>query len=133
MKTTALIEKGKDGTYGIFTPDIDSTIIGEGNTVVEAKADFENSVKEIIQFYKEDGKELPIELKNIEFEYKFDISSVFNYYDWINTSKFAEKAGINSSLMRQYKTGKTYISDTQTRRIENTLHRLGKELTAVKL
>jgi len=133
MKTTALIEKGKDGTFGIFTPDINSTIIGEGNTVAEAKADFENSVREIMQFYKEDGKELPEELKNIEFEYKFDISSLFNYYDWINTSKFAMNAGINSSLMRQYKTGKVYISDTQTRRIEDTLHRLGKELTAVKL
>ena len=133
MKTTALIEKGKDGTYGIFTPDINSTIIGEGNTVAEAKVDFENSVKEIIQFYKEDGKELPAELKDIEFEYKFDISSLFNYYDWINTTKFARTAGINSSLMRQYKTGKVHISDAQTHRIESTLHRLGKELTAVKL
>jgi len=133
MKTTALIEQGKDGTFGIFTPDINSTIIGEGNTVAEAKADFENSVKEIIQFYIEDGKELPDELKDIEFEYKFDISSLFNYYDWINTSKFAKAAGINSSLMRQYKTGKTYISDVQTHRIESTLHRLGKELTSVKL
>lgn len=32
MKTTALIEKGKDGTFGIFTPDIQATIIGEGRT-----------------------------------------------------------------------------------------------------
>ena len=133
MKTIALIEKGKDGTFGIFTPEINSTIIGEGSTVAEAKTDFENSVTEIIQFYKEDGKELPDELKNIEFEYKFDISSLLNYYDWINTTKFAKKAGINSSLMRQYKIGKTYISETQTRRIESALHNLGKELTAVKL
>jgi predicted RNase H-like HicB family nuclease len=133
MKTIALIEKGKDGSFGIFTPEINSTIIGSGNTVAEAKADFENSVNEIIQFYKEDGMELPEELKNIEFEYKYDIASVLNYYDWINTSKFAKTAGINASLMRQYKTGKTYISDAQTRRIESALHRFGKELTAVKL
>ncbi|MDR1259759.1 MAG: hypothetical protein LBK65_10905 [Tannerellaceae bacterium] len=70
MTTTALIEKGKDGTFGIFTPDINSTIIGEGVTVEEAKADFENSVSEIIQFYKEDGMKLPDELKDIEFVYK---------------------------------------------------------------
>ena len=74
MVTTALIERGKDGTYGIFTPDINSTIIGEGSTVEEAKADFENSVREIIQFYKEDGLELPDELKNIQFIYKYDNS-----------------------------------------------------------
>jgi hypothetical protein len=27
MVTTALIERGNDGTFGVFTPDINSTII----------------------------------------------------------------------------------------------------------
>jgi len=133
MKTTALIEKGKDGTFGIFTPDINSTIIGEGDTVSEAKADFENSVREIIQFYKEDNKELPEELKDIQFVYKYDIASMFDYYNWINVSQFAKKAGINSSLMRQYRMGKTYISENQIGKIESTLHSLGNELAAIKL
>ena len=133
MITTALIERGKDGTFGIFTPDIDSTIIGEGNSVEEAKADFENSVCEIIQFYKEDGIELPDELKDIQFVYKYDIASMFDYYDWINVSKFAQKAGINPSLMRQYRTRQTYISENQKYKIESTLHSLGNELAAIKL
>jgi len=133
MRTTALIEKGKDGTFGIFTPDINSTIIGEGNTVAEAKTDFENSVREIIQFYKEDGKELPEELKDIQFVYKYDIASMFDYYNWINVSQFAKKAGINSSLMRQYRMGKTYISENQIGKIERTLHSLGNELAAIRL
>jgi predicted RNase H-like HicB family nuclease len=133
MVTTALIERGKDGMFGIFTPDINSTIIGEGNTVEEAKADFENSVQEIFQFYKEDGIELPNELKDIHFVYKYDIASMFNYYDWINVSKFARKAGINPSLMRQYRMGKTYISENQINKIESTLHSLGNELAVIKL
>ncbi|MDR1883823.1 MAG: pilus assembly protein HicB [Prevotella sp.] len=133
MKTTALIERGKDGTYGIFTPDIEHTIIGEGDTVEEAKEDFENSVKEMILSYTETGRDLHPELKDIEFEYKYDIASVFNCYNWINVSKFARKAGINASLMRQYRTGKTYISEGQIGKIENTLHQLGKELAAIKL
>ena len=133
MVTTALIERGKDGTFGIFTPDINSTIIGSGNTVEDAKADFENSVSEIFQFYKEDGMELPDELKNVEFVYKYDIASMFDYYSWINVSQFARKAGINPSLMRQYRMGNTYISDNQISKIENTLHSLGKELAAIKL
>jgi len=133
MVTTALIERGKDGTFGIFTPDINSTIIGEGNTVEEAKADFENSVREIFQFYEEDGIELPDELKDIQFVYKLDVASMFNYYNWINVSKFARKAGVNPSLMRQYKRGKTYISENQKGKIENTLHELGNELAAIKL
>jgi predicted RNase H-like HicB family nuclease len=133
MKATALIERGKDGTFGIFTPDINSTIIGEGNTVEEAKADFENSVREVLEAYKEHGDELPDELKDVEFVYKYDIASMFDYYNWINVSKFAQKAGINASLMRQYRMGKAYISDNQINKIENTLHQLGKELAAIKL
>ena len=86
MITTALIEKGNDGTFGIFTPDLQHTIIGEGKTVAEAKADFENSVSEMVASYTENGKVIPEELKEIEFEYKYDISSLFNYYNFINRS-----------------------------------------------
>lgn len=132
MKTTALIERGKDGKFGIFTPDINSTIIGEGATVAEAKADFENSYKEIIEAYKEQGDELPEELKDLDFEYKYDVASLFDYYSFINVTQFAHIAGINASLMRQYKTGQ-YISSNQMKKIEKTLHTVGKELSAIKL
>ena len=133
MKTTALIEKGKDGTFGIFTPDIDHVIIGDGVTVAEAKADFENSVAEMIASYTDNGEELPEELRDIEFEYKYDIASVFNYLDFINVSKFARWAGINATLMRQYKAGNTYISEKQMYKIEQALHNIGRELIAISL
>ena len=133
MKTIALIERGKDGTFGIFTPDINHTIIGEGNTVEEAKSDFENSIKEMILSYTETGRDVPDELQDIQFVYKYDIASMFNYYNWINVTRFAKQAGINPSLMRQYKTGKTYISENQVSKIESSLHRLGNELAAIKL
>ena len=133
MKTIAIIEKGKDGTFGIFTPDIESTIIGEGNSVTEAKADFENSVKEVIASYADCGKELPAELMDIEFDYKYDVASIFDYYNWINVTKFASRAGINASLMRQYKQGLTYISEEQVKKIENALHYAGNELQAAQL
>lgn len=131
MKTTALIEKGKDGTFGIFTPDIKSTIIGEGNTVAEAKADFENSVKEVLASF-EDGEDMG-ELKDIEFEYKYDVASVFDYFDFINVTKFAKWAGINAGLMRQYKSCNTYISEAQAHRIGQALRKIGRELSAISL
>lgn len=133
MKTTALIEKGKDGTFGIFTPDLKSTVIGEGNTVGEAKIDFLNSVNELILYYKESEKHLPEELIDIEFEFKFDIASLFNYYNFINVSQFAKSAGINPSLMRQYKTGHQYISENQVLKIETALHKIAKEFAEIKL
>ncbi len=131
MKTIALIEKGKDGRFGIFTPDIESTIIGEGATVADAKADFENSVKEVIAAY--DGLKLPKELEGIEFEYKYDIASIFDYYNWINVTKFAEVAGINASLLRQYKKGLAYVSEAQVKKIEKALHKAGNELRTAQL
>jgi len=133
MKTIALIEKGEDGTYGIYTPDLKSTIIGEGKTVAEAKDDFENSVKEVELYFKESGKQIPDELQNIDFEYKYDLASLFNYYDFINVSKFAKVAGINASLMRQYKSGNQYISENQVLKIETALHKLANEIAAIKL
>jgi len=133
MRTTALIEKGKDGTFGIFTPDLKSTIIGEGNTVAEAKADFENSIREVILYYQETGNDRSNELQGIEFEYKYDIASLFNYYNFINVSKFAKVAGINALLMRQYKSGNQYISENQVMKIEDALHKIANEIAAIKL
>jgi len=133
MKTIALIEKGKDGTFGILTPDLQHTIIGEGNSVAEAKTDFENSVNEMVASYTELNKEIPAELKKIQFEYKYDLASLFNQYDFINVSKFAHVAGINASLMRQYKSGSQYISENQLSRIEEAIHKIAREMAAIKL
>ena len=133
MEITALIEKGKDGTFGVFTPDLQHTIIGEGKTVAEAKADFENSIKEVIASYTETGKQIPNELQGVEFVYKYDIASLFNYYSFINVSKFAQMVGINASLMRQYKSGNQYISENQISKIEDALHKMANEIGAIKL
>jgi len=132
MKTIALIEKGNDGTFTIFTPKINSFILGIGDTVKEAKADFENSVKEVKEAYMDNNDKLPDELIDITFEYKYDIASFFNHFNWINVSKFAKKTGINGSLMRRYKTGE-YISEKQVLKIEKCLNELGREMSEIKL
>ncbi len=133
MKTVALIEKGKDGQYGIYTPDLESSIVGSGATVAEAMIDFEQSLSEIQSAFAEAGEPLPEELKDVEFEYRYDIASVFDYFDFINATRFAARAGINASLLRQYKTGGTYISEKQALKIETALHRCGEELLSLSL
>jgi len=131
MKTTALIEKGTDGTFTIFTHDLQHTTIGEGDTVEEAKADFENSVTEMIRSYG--NQDLPKELKDLDFQFKYDISSMFDYFRFVNVTQFAKTAGISPSLLRQYKAGNTYISERQITKIETALHKIGRELSTVKL
>lgn len=132
MKTIALIEKDKNG-FGIFTPDLESTIIGEGKSVEEAKADFMNSYKEVRDSYIENGEAVPEELIDLEFTFKYDVASVFNEFPFINATKLAEYLGISPGLMRHYKAGDTYISEAQAKRIETGLHEFAERLLQVAL
>jgi DNA-binding transcriptional regulator YdaS (Cro superfamily) len=133
MKPTALIERAGDGIFTIFTPDMESTIIGSGATVADAKSDFEVSVNAVLSYYNESGKQVPDELKEIEFEYKYDTASVFDELSCINISKFAEFAGIYPSTMRQYARGLTRVSEKQARKIEAALHSLGQKFQSVHI
>lgn len=133
METIALIEQGNDGSFTIYTPDLQCTITGSGQSVIAAKEDFSNSVNEMILSYTETGRVLPDELQGLTFDFKYDIASLFDYYNWINVSKFAKIAGINASLLRQYKKGLSYISEKQANKIEVALHKLGNELSSINL
>lgn len=127
------IEKQKDGTYIAYNANGDGyALIGTGATVKEAKADFLNSMQAIKEMEEEEkGAAAPI-LSN-EPEFKFDLSSLFEYYSMLNVSAFARFLGINETLMRQYKKGDTYISDAQLQKIENGIHQLGAEFSRLKL
>ena len=58
---------------------------------------------------------------------------VFNYFDFINVTKFAKWANINAGLMRQYKSCNTYISEAQAHKIGDALRKIGHELSAISL
>jgi predicted RNase H-like HicB family nuclease len=131
MKKIALIEKGDDGTFGVFTKD-GSVIHGSGSTVTEAKADFEDTVQEMREYMDEqDGT--PNELTDASFVYRYDMASMFNFLDWLNISKVAKRIGINRTLLSAYKTGHAYISEKQAKRIEQGLHALADELKSVSV
>ena len=132
MIAKVLIEKDGNGYSAVIT-NFQSTIWGSGDSVKEAKADLMNSIEEVRQSYLESGEESPDNLEDICFEYKYDVSALFNAFSFLNTSKFAERIGISPSLMRHYKAGGTYISDTQAKKIEAGLHQIAQELLAVSL
>ena len=133
-KIKAVIEKGESGIYSVYAPDLkEHAINGQGKTIDEAKEDFGISFDEVVAIYTDEGLEIPNELKTSEFEYVYDIASVFDYLKCINVSVFAERAGINASLLRQYRNKITFASETQKRKIETALHGFGEELTAISL
>ncbi len=126
------IEKQSDGTYIAYnTTGENVVLIGTGDTVKEAKEDFFNSIEEVKATY-ELGEVMPECLtENIDF--RFDISSLFEYYNMFNVSALGRYLGINDSLMRQYRRGDTPISDKQLEKIETGIHRLASELAALRL
>ena len=129
MKTTAIIETGRDGDFDIILSDLENHgIWGSGDTVQEAKNDLMNSYQEMLDSYREQGEPIPEELRDLEFDYKYDIASFFHEFNWINISALAKVLGMNRSLLYQYKKGDTYISHKQMKRIERGVHELGKKL-----
>lgn len=131
----AIIEKGVDGLYSIYSKDeiLGHCFGGYGSTVEEAKEDFMLSVNEAKDMIVEDGLKIPKEAKNISIEYKYDIQSFFNYFDWINVTQFARKAGINESKMRQYKNGLAFANEVTTKKILEIIQKIGMELQSAIL
>lgn len=135
MKVNALIERTENGYYSIACDGkIGNFCLGGfGDSVKDAKADFDSIVKEAQENYIKEYANLPDELKEVTVEYRYDLQSFFNYFNWINISKFAKAAGINESKMRQYKTGKAFASERTKETIEAAIHRMSQELAAVEL
>ena len=131
-KVIAIIERGEDGSYGIHAPELENVIIGDGNTVVEAKEDFLNSYNEMAESYIDDGQPVPEELKDVEFEYRYDLSAFYDAHPYLNVSKLAEHMHVNASLMRQYRQGQ-YISEEQVMRIQEGIRSVGRELAETTL
>ena len=134
-KILVIIEKGKDGRFSAFTPETKSTVLnGQGDSVEEAINDMKEAMQEVIEFYHETEEKVPDELQMpVEFEYKYDVPSVFNHFNEINLTTFSRKIGVNPSLLRQYKNGLAFASKRQAEKIKKGLHELGKELISVQL
>lgn len=132
MKPLVIIEKDSNG-FTAFTDNLSTVLHGSGTTVEEAKEELMAGYRDVLDYYNESGVAVPDELVNLTFEYKYDISAIFNAFDFLNASIFAERIGISPSLMRHYKSGDTYISSAQAKKIESGLHQIGRELLSVML
>ena len=135
MKITAIIERNDNNYYQISSPDeIEGHGLGGyGYSVNEAKDDFRKSIDEALEMTLEESGVLPVSVTNIEVDFQYDIPSFFNYFDWINVSAFAKKAGINESKMRAYKSGLAAASEKTMERICSTIKAMGAELSSATL
>ena len=133
-KILAIVERGSDGLYSVYSNDHfgNSYFGGYGDSVEKAKTDFIESIKEAINEQLTETGNAP-KLEDICVEYRYDIPSFFNFFDFINVSKFAEYVGINESKMRAYKSGVAYPGERTTKKIVDAAHAIAAELGASSL
>lgn len=135
MKITATVEKNDNNFYAITSADVVAGCHfgGYGYSVQEAKQDFMEGIEESLETAKELGKDVPVSASDIEVEFRYDIPSFFNCFDWINISAFAKQAGINESKMRAYKSGLATASEKTVKKILSTVKAMGAALSAATL
>jgi predicted RNase H-like HicB family nuclease len=93
--------------------------------------ELENNIIEAINFHlRESGEKTTIFRKNLVFS--FSIPSLFQLYP-INLKHFAQRIGMNYTLLSQYVQGRKKPSEKQTEKIVEGLQEVGRELSEVDI
>lgn len=125
-----LVEKNSDG-YFFTTQNIEGVISSTGNTFEEAK----NNLEELLEIAKELDE--VYNQYTLNFEFKMSVADFFESFPEVKKSELGNRLGIDKSLMSQYtskneKVKQNYISDERLLKIQEEIHRLGKELQSVQ-
>lgn len=128
MKVTVIIEKAKDGYYSCYVEnDLPGFgLSGFGESAEAAKEDMLQTYQEMKEIQAKEGRKVP----ELEFTYKYDMQSFFDYFSFLNVTKVAELSGINPSLMRQYTSGVANAGQKQYDKIRVAIEKISKELSA---
>lgn len=127
-KVLVIVEKSTDGYFWCYTegPVGGVGLNACGATVEEAKADLLECYSEV----KEDNRKNGVDTPNVEFEYKYDVQSFFNYFSFLNVNEIARRSGINESLLRQYVSGKKKAGEKTYKRLADCIRNITHEMQA---
>lgn len=112
-----IIEKRDDGIWGRVNYN-DNLVIEQADNL----NDLEINLKTLLQDFE------GVDPESIAFDLKYDVYSLFEQFDFLNISKVAKYAGIHPGLLRQYASGVKHPSLNQAKKIEETLHRLARQM-----
>lgn len=127
----AVIERANDGTYSIYSDaeDLSYLITGTGKTVDEAKKCFENGYADMKHYYEEEGKEFT----EVEMCYCYDMASFLAYYSKVlSLAGLSRLTGVNPRQLSHYVTGRRHPSPKTTKKIMDSIHAFGKDLSTVQ-
>ena len=117
MKVRAIIETGKNMDYDIYTDNdsLDFMLLGQGNTIEEAKVDFLKCKEEMKAAFAAEGN--TFDFDTLDFEYVFDTISFLKYSPF-TLSGLSKATGINSKQLSHYVTGYRKPSPKTVQRIQ---------------
>ena len=129
-KVKAFIERGSDGTYGVYVDLEDNTlnygILGEGNSAREAMEDFKIGYLEMKELFEDEGKHFV----EADFEFHYDTASFLEYYtEYFSIAGLSRLTGIHQGQLSHYLTGHRKPSPKTVVKIEQSIHRFAKEIS----
>ena len=132
MKIKAIIETGKNLDFDIYTDDdtLGFMLLGQGNTIEEAKADLMRSKEEMKSAYIEAGESFDFD--NIEFEFVLDTVSFLRHSPFTLTG-LQKITGINSKQLSHYVTGHRKPSPKTVQRIREGVSQFAETLSRTRL
>jgi hypothetical protein len=132
-KIKAFIERGNDGTYGVYVDLEDETlnygVMGEGVTVEESIEDFKTCYLEMKKWHEDEG--LPF--VEADFEFHYDTASFLQYYtNYFSLAGISRLTGIHQGQLSHYINGTRNPSKQTIQKIDNSIHQFAKNLDQVQ-
>lgn len=127
------IVRENDGTYSSYMDEkanLPYGLVGEGNTVAEAIAEWHQAYDDMRKLFEEEGKEF-IEA---DFSFAYDVPSFLLYYAGkLTYAGLAKLTGVSAAQLSQYANGYRHPSPKTTAKIQTALHSFGQELSQLQL
>jgi hypothetical protein len=115
-----IIEKSKGELWGRVNYEDD--LIVESARTVES---LERKIKKLLKDFH------GVDPKNVKFDRQYDLTAVFESFEYLNITAIAERADLNPALLRQYASGIKHPSSRQAKKVEQAIHKIGHELSKI--
>jgi len=121
MKPLSLtIERSKKELWGRVHYD-DDLIMDSASSVERLERKMKKLLKELHG----------LDPNTILFDRQYDLTVLFEQFHYLKITAIAEKSDMNSALLRQYVTGIKHPSAKQAKKVEDAIHKIGRELSKI--
>ena len=133
IKVRAFIERGKDGTYGVYI-DLDENrlnygVIGDGSTVCEAIEDFHGCYEDMKNSFANDNQFF----QEAEFEFHYDTASFLGFYtNYFSLAGISRLTGIHQGQLSRYVNGTRSPSKRTIQKIDGCVRDFANNFSKVQ-